>query len=93
MPDNITVAPWGGLFMAEDGGSGSNYIRGLDASGAVFDFARNAASASEFAGVCFAPDGRAMFVNIQRDGLTLAITGPFHGTFGAPAAPEGLTVR
>jgi secreted PhoX family phosphatase len=78
MPDNITIAPWGGLFMAEDGG-GRNYIRGLDASGAVFDFARGPIGGSEFAGVCFAPAGQAMFVNLQRNGLTLAITGPFQG--------------
>lgn len=86
MPDNITIAPWGGLFMAEDGGSGRNYIRGLDPGGAVFDFARGPVSGSELAGICFAPDGLAMFVNVQRDGLTLAITGPF----GAPGAPSGL---
>ena len=45
--------------------------------GAVFDLARNAASRSELCGVCFSPDGRAMFVNVQEDGLTLVITGPF----------------
>ncbi len=80
-PDNIAVAPWGELFMAEDGG-GDNYIRGLTDDGEIFDFARNAGSSSEFAGVCFSPDGRAMFVNIQSDGLTLVITGPF------PEAPD-----
>ncbi|HSG91487.1 MAG TPA: alkaline phosphatase PhoX [Pseudomonadales bacterium] len=31
----------------------------------------------EFAGACFAPDGRTLFVNIQTPGVTLAITGPF----------------
>jgi secreted PhoX family phosphatase len=31
----------------------------------------------EFAGACFAPDGRTLFVNIQTPGMTLAITGPF----------------
>ena len=29
------------------------------------------------AGVCFSPDGSTLFVNIQVDGLTVAITGPF----------------
>jgi len=33
------------------------------------------------AGVCFDPSGRAMFVNLQQDGVTLAITGPFQETF------------
>jgi hypothetical protein len=83
MPDNITIAPWGGLFMAEDGGGWSNYVRGIDSGGAVFDFARNARSSSELAGVCFSPDGRAMFVNIQQGSLTLAITGPFDQVFGS----------
>jgi secreted PhoX family phosphatase len=73
-PDNITIAPWGEVFMAEDGGS-DNYIRGIDASGGIFDFART--TLSEFAGVCFSPDGRALFVNIQGPGHTLVITGPF----------------
>ncbi|MEZ4428973.1 MAG: DUF839 domain-containing protein [Nannocystaceae bacterium] len=75
-PDNITVAPWGELFMAEDG-DGEQYIRALSAEGEIYDFARNAVSDSEFAGVCFSPDGKAMFVNIQGDGLTLVVTGPF----------------
>jgi secreted PhoX family phosphatase len=79
-PDNITIAPWGGVFMVEDGSNG-NHVRGLDAHGGVFDFARNAMSASELSGVCFDPTGRAMFVNIQQNGLTLVITGPFQETF------------
>lgn len=33
--------------------------------------------ASEFSGVCFSPDGRWMFLNVQYPGLTLAITGPW----------------
>lgn len=76
-PDNITVAPWGQLFMAEDGLLGDQYVRALTDTGEIVPFARNAASGSEFAGVCFSPDGSTMFVNIQSDGLTLAITGPF----------------
>jgi hypothetical protein len=75
MPDNITVAPWGEIVMAEDNGR-SPHIRGLTRAGQVYDLARNAVSDSEFCGVCFSPDGKAMFVNIQEDGLTLAITGP-----------------
>jgi len=79
-PDNITIAPWGQLFMCEDG-SGANFIRVLTDEGEVRPFARNRASGSELAGVCFSPDGTVLFVNLQLDGLTLAITGPF------PAAP------
>ncbi|XXT19972.1 alkaline phosphatase PhoX [Sorangium sp. So ce429] len=84
-PDNITIAPWGELFMAEDGSRG-NFLRGLTADGQIFDFARNARSPSELAGVCFAPDGRALFVNMQEDGLTLAVTGPFAGVGAAPGS-------
>jgi secreted PhoX family phosphatase len=33
---------------------------------------------SEWAGACFSPDGRWLFVNIQTPGITFAITGPWH---------------
>ena len=75
-PDNITVAPWGELFAVEDGG-GEQFIRWIGPEGEVSAFARNAVSESEMAGICFSPDGQAMFVNIQEDGLTLVVTGPF----------------
>jgi len=78
-PDNITVAPWGELFVAEDNGR-ANYIRLVDRAGNTSDFARNVANPSnEFAGVCFTPDGRGLFVNEQQAGLTLLIRGPFSG--------------
>jgi len=35
-------------------------------------------SNSEFAGATFSPDGTTLFVNIQHQGFTLAITGPWH---------------
>lgn len=76
MPDNICVAPWGEVYMSEDGG-GDQYIRFLDADGNVQDFARNALSDSELAGVCFSPDGKALFINIQKNHRTYMITGPF----------------
>ena len=73
----MTVSPAGTVYFCEDG-TGGNYLRGIDPdSGRVFDFARNALSHSELAGVCFSPDGRAMFVALQTDGLTLCVTGPF----------------
>ena len=81
-PDNVTVAPWGQVFISEDGG-GDQFVRAIDDMGNVIPFARNAVSDSELAGVCFSPDGRAMFVNIQSDGLTLMVTGPF------PEVPDG----
>ncbi len=77
-PDNITVAPWGDVYIAEDGG-GTDHLRILDPNGNVSDFARNALSGSELAGVCFSPDGTALFVNLQADHMTLVVTGPFPG--------------
>ncbi|MBL9104905.1 MAG: DUF839 domain-containing protein [Myxococcales bacterium] len=75
-PDNICVAPWGELFFGEDGGGG-NFIRGVTRTGEVFTFAHNALTAGEIAGVCFSPDGRALFANYWGSGITLVITGPF----------------
>jgi hypothetical protein len=78
-PDNITLAPWGDLYIAEDGiaEDSNDHLRVLTRDGRVLDLARNALSGNEFAGVCFAPDGRTLFCNLQKDGLTMAISGPF----------------
>ena len=75
-PDNITVAPWGEVFVAEDGG-GEQFIRAIDAEGKIRDVARNANSGGELAGVCFSPDGSTLFVNFHREGLTVAVRGPW----------------
>jgi len=75
MPDNLTVSPHGALYVCEDGLNG-NSLRRLSLDGRFVEFARNNFSASELAGACFSPDGRVMFVNLQTDGLTLAIDGP-----------------
>ncbi len=77
-PDNITVSPWGDIFLAEDGDS-PNGVRVLKPDGRLLYFARNAIKGgkSEITGVCFSPDGQWLFLNIQWEGLTLAITGPF----------------
>jgi hypothetical protein len=80
MPDNICVAPWGDVVMAEDGDDPrrpEEHLRILTPSGQVKNLARNALGAGELAGVCLSPDGRALFVNMQSDGITLVITGPF----------------
>jgi secreted PhoX family phosphatase len=76
MPDNITLTPWGDLLVCEDNGR-DNHLQLITRAGKVLPFARNALSLSEFAGVSFSPDGRIVFVNMQVDGLTLAIEGPF----------------
>ncbi len=74
--DNITASPWGDLFVCEDG-SGDQFLHGITGAGEIYRFARNALSGSELAGVTFSPDGTTMFVNLQHDGLTLAVTGPW----------------
>ncbi|MBD2344023.1 alkaline phosphatase PhoX [Anabaena subtropica] len=80
MPDNIVVAPFGDLILCEDG-PGEQYLRGVTPQGEIYNFARNALNNSEFAGACFSPDGRTMFVNIY-SGVTLAIWGPWNSRRG-----------
>lgn len=83
-PDNITVSPRGGILICEDG-SGDQHLRGLTPQGVLFDFAVNTLNDTEFAGACFSPDGRVLFVNIQGAtsdsgsdaSRTLAIMGPW----------------
>lgn len=75
--DNITISPEGVLYVCEDGDGGNRLLAVLQ-DGRTFPFANNALSESELTGVCFSPDGTTMFVNIQRQGLTLAITGPWN---------------
>jgi len=73
--DNLTVAPWGDVILCED--SSNAFIRGITPQGDNYNIARNIFSKSELAGSCFSPSGKYLFVNIQQDGLTLAITGPW----------------
>jgi hypothetical protein len=85
-PDNLTVSPRGGILLCEDPDVSTVYLRGLTPEGEVFDFARNLLNDREFAGACFSPDGRVLFVNLQGDTLpggpgqpsmTFAIWGPW----------------
>ncbi|WP_088104542.1 alkaline phosphatase PhoX [Halalkalibacter urbisdiaboli] len=76
MPDNITITPWGDLWIAEDG-PGNDRLIGLTPEGNVYPFAENQLNGSEFAGPVFSPDGQTLFINIQSPGLTFAIWGPF----------------
>jgi secreted PhoX family phosphatase len=58
-------------------GEDDQWLVGVNDAGEVFPFAYNGLSDSEFAGATFSPDGQTLFVNIQSDGLTLAIWGPW----------------
>lgn len=78
--DNITVAPWGDLIVCEDEVTESDKIQhlvGIRPDGRTYRLGRNAMGKSELAGATFSPDGSVLFLNIQRPGLTLAITGPW----------------
>ena len=70
------MAPWGDLIVCEDT-SGHCGLVGIRPDGSQYALADNPHLSSELAGVCFSPDGEILFVNIQKPGLTLAITGPW----------------
>lgn len=74
--DNLCFAPWGDLIVCEDG-TGDDYLIGITPEGEIYKLARNLNGNGEFAGACFSPDGSTFFVNMQYDGWTLAITGPW----------------
>ena len=73
------MAPWGDLILCEDAMrvKGQCGLIGLRADGSQYAIANNNYSDSELAGVCFSPDGKTLFLNIQFPGMTVAITGPW----------------
>jgi uncharacterized protein len=73
--DNLTVSPWGDVILVED--SKDAYIRAITPGGKIYNIGKNIGSDSELAGACFSPSGKTFFVNIQQQGLTFAITGPW----------------
>ncbi len=75
--DNLTVAPWGHVILAED--NESPRLVGVSPKGETYTIAHNIGYPSEFCGVCFSADGSTLFVNIQHVGRTIAITGPWQG--------------
>ena len=76
-PDNITVSPYGGVIIAEDG-DGRNQLIGATDRGELFLFARNElAGDSEFTGPTFSNNRKTLFACVQSPGHTFAIRGPF----------------
>lgn len=83
-PDNICLAPGGGLMVCEDG-NGAQHVFGLTRRGEVYALARGRQNTGtdqkpewgEFAGVTFAPGGATMYVNCYTPGTTFAVTGPW----------------
>jgi secreted PhoX family phosphatase len=64
-----------------------NRLIGITRSGHAFELAVNVLNGSELAGVCFSPSGRTMFFNLfgrarfdepAVEGMTCAVTGPWH---------------
>ncbi len=83
-PDNICLAPSGGLMVCEDG-NGAQHVFGVTRQGEVYAMARNRQNVGtpeepewgEFSGVTFSQDGRTMYVNCYNPGTTFAVTGPW----------------
>ncbi|GII57111.1 hypothetical protein Pth03_55000 [Planotetraspora thailandica] len=75
-PDNITVSPYGGVILAEDG-EGLSHLVGVTEGGKPYPMARNELNDSEFTGPTFSHDGQILFANIQSPGYVFAITGPW----------------
>lgn len=89
-PDNLTISPNGTVVLCEDGDRDGMLLHGLTPMGELFPIAQNTVnlngehlglsgdySDSEWCGCCFSPDGKWLFANIQKPGLTVAITGPW----------------
>jgi secreted PhoX family phosphatase len=75
--DNLTIAPWGDIVLCEDGVA-DQYLRGITPDGKIYTLGRSGYEGNvELCGACFAPNHDTLFVNIQRPGITLAITGPW----------------
>lgn len=77
--DNLVAAPWGDLIICEDviGATHPCGVKGIRPDGSQYVLASNTHSKSEVAGVCFSPDGKTLFLNIQYPGMTIAIHGPW----------------
>lgn len=88
-PDNVVVSPRGGLLLCQDSKQPRQHLWGLTRDGELFTFAQQNVvldgamgfvgdfRGAEWAGACFSPDGRWLFVNVYAPGFTVAITGPW----------------
>ncbi len=93
-PDNVTIAPGGIVVICEDGSRYGQMITALKPDGQLVGIAQNNVDLagqhngfagdfreSEWCGACFSPDGEWLFANIQKPGITVAITGPWESLF------------
>lgn len=76
--DNLTVAPNGHLIVCEDQYTDvvENHLRGITPEGTAYPLAFSRVQ-TEWAGACFSPDGKWLFVNLYHPAKTVAITGPW----------------
>ena len=96
-PDNVVIVPQTQDVLLCEDSDGEQFIRGVTAQGAIYDFARTTLNDSEFCGACFDPDGQTLYVNQQGDrgslpngplngnAVTYAIYGPFEKRNGNSA--------
>jgi secreted PhoX family phosphatase len=85
-PDNVCITPRGGLVFCEDA-TAAQFLIGVSPSGEVFQLARNLRNTIEFAGACFSPDGKTLFVNLYGRG-TERTTTPYRSPVQIPVGPE-----
>ncbi|AKH43999.1 hypothetical protein WYH_02978 [Croceibacterium atlanticum] len=76
--DNLTIGPNGHLIVCEDQYSdeAQNHLRGITPDGTAYTLAL-LREQTEWAGACFSPDGKTLFVNLYSPARTVAITGPW----------------
>ena len=91
-PDNVVTVPQTGHVLLCEDSDGEQFVRGVTRKGEIYDFAKSGANETEFAGACFDPDGRTLYLNQQGDrgdlphgplnggAVTYAIYGPFGGS-------------
>ncbi len=75
--DNLALMPNNDLLVCEDHHEKQRLI-GVTLEGDYYVIAENVQSAAEFAGATFSPDRTTLFVNLQQQNSTVAITGPWH---------------
>jgi secreted PhoX family phosphatase len=78
--DNLTISPNGHIVVCEDQYTENvaNHLRGITPDGVAYPLALSRTD-TEWAGACFSPDGRTLFVNLYRPARTVAIAGPWSG--------------
>ena len=97
--DNVTAAPSGDIYVAEDNGTNQLDIGILTREGEVARFLTATGpqhEQSELTGVCFDPSGKRMYFSSQRSfggpGAVFEVTGPFRESQPSPV-PVGGALR